>query len=261
MRYLELVAWMVFVSVSALAQASVQPIKSDTPAVNLAKKSIEALTRGMLVSDVTLDANVISILGSDYETGNGTLQAKGVNQSRLNFKLTYGTRSDVRGTGSGGAIGAWTKDEKPSSFYSNANCWTDAAWFFPAMSSLTQTANPAFTFRYLGQELHGGVNTEHIRVFQTPLGSAPLIRHLSTIDFYLDPTTSLPLATAFAVHPDHDASTDLPVEIRFAQYRVVSGVAVPFHIQRMINGGVILDLTVTKVTFNAGLLDAAFTLQ
>jgi hypothetical protein len=81
--------------------------------------------------------------------------------------------------------------------------WTEAVWFFLALSSLSQTANPSFTFKYVGQEQHGGVNTQHIRVFQP--SKVSLLQHLNTIDFYLDPASSIPLAIAFQVRPDKDA--------------------------------------------------------
>jgi hypothetical protein len=234
---------------------------SDPFAVSLAQKSVAALTGGVPISDVTLNGNVTSILGSDAETGTGTFKAKGIGESRVDLNLSGGTRSDVRNTASGTPGGAWEKNGSASTPYASSNCWADASWFFPALSSLTQAANPAFVFKYIGQEQHGGVNTQHVRVFQVPAGGIPLFQHLSTTDFYLDPASSLPLAIAFQVHPDTDASTDIPTETRFANYQTVNGLPIPFHFQQMLNGGVILDVTVTNSTLNTGVLDSAFSLQ
>jgi len=50
-------------------------------------------------------------------------------------------------------------------------------------------------------------------------------------------------------------------EILFTNYQNVSGVQVPFHFQQLFSGSVILDVTVTNVSLNAGLLDSSFTLQ
>ncbi len=74
---------------------------------------------------------------------------------------------------------------------------------------------------------------------------APTFAHLTQVDFFLDSTTLLPAAITFNIHPDNNALLDLPVEIRFSDYRVVSpsGVVaglqtgavsspqIPFHIQ------------------------------
>jgi hypothetical protein len=81
------------------------------------------------------------------------------------------------------------------------------------------------------------------------------------VDFYLDPVSLLPLAIAFKVHPDKDMNTEIPTEVRFADYRVVNGARVPFHIQRLLNGSLVLDIVVTSATLNSGLPDSTFSLQ
>jgi len=104
------------------------------------------------------------------------------------------------------------------------------------------------------------MNTQHIHVFQTQLGAFSGLQHLSTMDVYLDPVSFLPLDNGFNVHPDNDMNTDIPSEIRFATYQPVNGVQVPFHFQRIFNGNVALDATVTSATINTGLQDNLFTL-
>ena len=243
----------------SVASAVAQNPASDPLAVSLAQQSVAALAGGVTISDVTLNASVISIFGSDNGSGTATLKAKGITESRVDLNLGGGTRSDVRNTASGSPGGAWEKNGGTSAPYAGHNCWTDAAWFFPALSSLMQTANPNFIFKYIGQEQHGGVNTQHIRIFQVQ-GGVSLMQHLSAADFYLDPVSSLPVAIAFQVHPDTDAGTDIAAEVRFANYQPVNGIQVPFHIQRMLDGGVVLDVTVTNAIFNTGLADSTFSL-
>ena len=246
---------LLFSAISAVAQNPA----SDPLAILLAQQSVAALTGSATISDVTLNANAISIFGSDNESGTAMLKAKGTTESRVDLSLSSGTRSDVRNVATGTPGGAWEKNGAASTTYAGHNCWTDAAWFFPALSSLTQNLNPNFIFKYIGQEQHGGVNAQHIQVLQAV--SDPLSQHLSTMDFYLDPSSALPLVIVFPVHPDTDAGTDIANEVRFANYQAVSGIQVPFHVQRMLNGGVVLDVTVTNATFNTGLPDSLFTLQ
>jgi len=139
---------------------------------------------------------------------------------------------------------------------------TDAVWFFPALSSLTQTANPSFVFKYLGQGQYGLLKAEHIRVFhsvsQDPSG---LLQRLSAMDFYLDAASLLPLSVAFKRHPENDLNVDIATEVRFASYQLVSGVQVPFYFQQILNGSVVLDVKVRNASLNTGLLDSLFTLQ
>ena len=137
------------------------------------------------------------------------------------------------------------------------NCMTDAAWFFPALSSLMLTGNPAVLFTYVGQETQNGLAVQHIRVSRP--ASAPLFTHLSMMDFYLDASSLLPLSVSFALHPDNDAAQDIRTEIRFANYQTVRGIRVPFRIQKLVQGSLFLDLTVTSVAVNTGLTDSDFT--
>jgi hypothetical protein len=245
----------------AISAGAANATLSDPFAITLAQKSAAALTGGLPVSDVTLGATVISILGSDSETGTGTFAAKGTSESRVDLSLSGGTRSDVRNLTNGSPGGAWNKNSSTSTAYAQHNCWTDAAWFFPALSSLTQTANPNFIFKYIGQEQHGGVATQHVQVFQIGQKDNGTLQRLSTTDFYLDPTSSLPLAIASQTHADSNMNIDIATEVRFANYQTVSGFQVPFHFQRMFSGVVVLDVTVTDVVLNSGLLDSGFTIQ
>ena len=250
------VAVLLMVPFAAAAQTS-QP--SDSLAISLAQKSTLALTGGAQISDVTLNANVTSILGSDYETGSGILRAKGTGESRVDLNLTNITRSEVRSIAGGIPGGAWATNAAASKGYPEHNCLTDAAWFFPALSSLSQTMNANFVFKYLGQAQHNGINAQHIQVFQVIPGFTTA-QNLSAMDFYLDPVSFLPLSIDFNMHPDVDMNTNIPAEINFANYQQVNGVQVPFRIQRMLNGGVVLDITVSSAAFNTGLTDTLFTL-
>jgi len=263
MHRLAVMALLLLSAICALAQVTQSTSLSDPLAVSLAQKSVAALTAGLPVSDVTLSANVISILGSDSETGTGTFEAKGIAASRVDLNLNGGPRTDVRNAANGVPAGAWEKNVGASTSDAQHNCWTDAAWFFPALSSLAQTASPNFVFKYIAQEQHGGVTVQHIRAFQILPGdtsSLQLSQHLSAMDFYLDPASYLPLAVAFQIHADTDMNTDVAIEVRLAAYQVVSGFQVPFHFQRMLNGGVVLDVTVTNAAVNTGLADSLFTL-
>ncbi len=244
-----------FLTTASFAQTAAV---SDQQALSLAQKSITTLVGNTSLSDVRLQGNVIAIFGVDSETGTGTFEVKGTGESRVDLNLDKQVRSDVRSFTGGLPNGAWKRDAANSETYALHNCWTDAAWFFPGLSALAQTSNSSFIFQYLGQQKHGSVNAEHLRIFQQGPGAIP---RLSTMDFYLDAVSLLPLAVGFNQHPDNDLLTDIPIEIEFANYQPVNGVQVPFHFQKLFNGGVMLDITVTSAVLNTGLSDGVFTLQ
>jgi len=244
------------VLILSLEICSAQSLTSDPQALALVAKSVAAMTGGQPLSGVTLNATAIWTSGSDNFSGPANLQATGTTDSRVDLTLKGFTRTEIRTTSGGMPSGSWIGASAKAQPFAQHNCWTDAAWFFPALSSLTQNANPAFFFSYIGQEQRGALTVQHIRVFQHfPLNQnlpSPVDR-LSVSDVYLDPVSFLPLAVAFKVHPDRDANVDIPMEIRFANYQVVSGVQVPFHVQRLLNGSLALDLTVTNAVMNSTL--------
>lgn len=251
------------VPVCLRAQTTSQPAPtSDPQAVSLAQQSIAALTGGNAISDVTLNTNVTSIAAANNANGTGVFKAKGWNESLVSITLPSGTRSEARNDLNGFPAGAWSLNGNPSTAMAQHNAWTDASWFFPALSSLSQTANSQCVFNYIGEEQHNSVTVQHIRASQlapSGLTNSP-IPTLSTIDFYLDPTTLLPQAIDFTLHDDNNTETNIPVEIRFASYQTVNGIQVPFHFQRLMNGTLMVDAKVTSAAFNTGLQDSIFTL-
>jgi hypothetical protein len=241
-------------SFSAAAQTG-----SDPRAVSLAQQSVAALTGGQAVGDVTLNANVTSIIGPDTETGTAVFRGKGLSESRVDLNLSGGTISEARNVPTK-LTGAWNKNGGTPVPQVGHNTVTDASWFFPALSSLAQSANPNYLFKYLGQVQHNGVSTQHIQVSLSAVAGAPFLPRLSATDFYLSTANFLPLAVDFNVHPDNDMNKDIPVEILFANYQTVTGVKVPFHFQKLLNGSVVLDATVTGAAMNTGVPDTTFTL-
>jgi hypothetical protein len=237
-----------------VASAQTQP-QSDPQAVSFASQSIAAMTGGNAIGDVTLTANVSWIPGPEPQAGTGVLLAKGTSESRIDIALSSSSkRTEIRNALSGPA-GKWVNPDGTSGLYALHNCLTDAAWFFPALSSLTNIANSGFLFSYVGEETWNGLSTQHLRVSQdNPVGT----QRLSAMDFYIDPTSFLVLGVAYKTHPDSNMNVDLLSEVHFADYQLVNGIEVPFHIQRLQNGTLMMDVNVTGASFNSGLSDAAF---
>jgi hypothetical protein len=117
--------------------------------------------------------------------------------------------------------------------------------------------DPRFLFSYIGEETWNELSTKHLRVYQVHTGSEKK-QQLSTMDLYLDPASLLPLGIAFKTHPDKDMNTDIPTEIHFVDYTLVDGVEVPMHIQRLENGGLLMDVKVTAASINTVLSDDNF---
>jgi hypothetical protein len=144
------------------------------------------------------------------------------------------------------------------------NCWTDANWFFPALSLAALASDPTAIVKLVGQEVHAGQPVYHLLLFHNLSGQAPeviaFVQQVSALDLYLDASTLLPAAIAFSIRADGNSAVSIPVEIQFASYQAVSGVRVAFRIQKLLQGTLTLDLTITNAAINSGVPASVFTL-
>jgi len=256
--------FVVGLSLSILISALLSLAQSSDPqALSYAVQSITAMTGGNPISDVSLTGSVTWTVGSDIETGTAALEALGTGESRMDLALGAGTRTEIRDTSTGTPLGRWMAQDGTSGLFAFQNCLTDAVWFFPALSSLSAGQNVALS--YIGQENRNGESVQHIQsyVYQNVqfYGPAPSPQQLSTMDFYLDATTLLPVAITFNAHPDNDAGTNLLVEVDFSNYQAIAGVLVPLHIQRYLQGSLQVDVNASTAAFNTGLSLSTFAIN
>jgi hypothetical protein len=237
---------------------------SQIQGMSLAVQAFRALTSGSTVNDVTLTGTARRIAGSDDETGAVVLKAMAGGNSRVDLTLPSGARSEVRTNSSAGPAGSWSGVDGVSHPISEHNLMTDSSWFFPALLLGRIISTQGFLVSYVGQETRNGGTVAHLAASQQVTGvsakSAAMIQHLSQMDIFLDATTFLPSAIVFNIHPDDNALLDIPIEVRFSDYRAVNGAQVPFHVQKYLNNGLVLDFQAQSVTLNTGLAASSFSL-
>jgi hypothetical protein len=238
-------------STSTLAQS---PPPSDPQALTFAAQSIAAMTGRTNISDVTITGNVTW----NGIAGTAALKALGTGESRMDLSLSSGTRTEIRDVQTGMPLGKWINTDGTSGHFASHNCSTDAVWFFPVLGSLAAGQNVVLS--YIGQESRDGASVQHLQsyVYQGP---PPTPQQLSTMDFYLDANTLLPVAITYNEHPDNSLTTNLLVEVDFANYQNIGGVNVPTHIQRFQQGALMVDFTVSGAAFNTGLQISNFTIN
>jgi hypothetical protein len=243
--------------------------QSDPRAVSLATQAMSALMNGVAVSDVTLSGNAVWNSGANAESGTATAHAKTNVSSRLDLILPSGKRSELRNSVGGFPRGAWINGSGKLTLSSVHNCWTDAVWFFPGLTSLSAANSGRFrssqaklVLVYVGLETRNNRSVQHIQSYQYLASTVPqktaFTQKMSTVDYYLDAQTLVPLSVTFSAHPDNDASTDIAVEVDYSDYQQTHGILVPFHITKLWQGNPLLDVTVTNVAINSGLPNSLF---
>lgn len=253
-------AWsaLVFTFSFAAALVAQNPSSSTSQALPTLQSAFQALSGRTVINDVTLTGTAEWIVGSDDETGTVTYKTTG-NASRLDLFLSSGTRSEIRFASTDGPAGSWISPDGTSHASANHNVMTDPGWFPTfALASLNSSANTVST--YVGLESRNGTSVIHISATQQfptiPAKSATRMQHLTQVDFYLDPSTLLPVSYVYNSHPDGNSLLDIPTEIRYSNYRSVGGAQIPFRVQKFVNNTLALDLQFQNASLNTGVTAA-----
>jgi len=242
-------------------QIAATTAQSSPQALTLLQNSLAAQIGNTTLSDITLTGTARRIAGSDDESGTATLQAASNGSARLTLSLSSGTSTEIANLFSTPA-GTWSGPDSISHTQALHNLLAESAWFAPGIAIGRRLASTNFVATYVGHETLNGQAVEHVSVSQTatfpdPPGG-PSFGHLSQVDFYLDSTTLLPAAISFNTHADNNALLDIPVQVLFSDYRSVSGVQIPFHVQKFLNNSLLLDLQFQSASINSGLTASTF---
>ena len=239
----------------ALAASHQRP-PQDPSGTTWALQAMAALTGGTVVSSVSESGSVTRTVGNDQQTGNITLQSSGNTQSQLEVSTGAGDWSENRSWASDGSgpIGEWTGLNGVQHQMQQINCWTDAVWFFPALSLLSDTSDPTMVFVDLGQQQFNGDTVEHIQAYRylsnLPTQVQQQLQQASTVDYYLDSGTFLPVAMGFTQFGDADVTATVPIVVIFSQYQAINGVEVPLQVARSLNGSPYLQITISSASVN-----------
>jgi hypothetical protein len=249
------------ITTSALGQ---QSVTTNTQASLFLRQSLAQLTGTQSISDVTVSCAVRRITGSDDESGTAVLKALSSGASRVDLTLPSGPRSEIRNLSNPIPAGAWSGPDGVSHAMAFHNLQTEPAWFSPAIAITRVLSSSGYVTTYIGQEIRNSATIQHVALYlpsATSADVAPLLQHLTQIDLYLDSSTLLPVAMTFAIHPDNNALLDIPVEVRFSDYRAVNAAQVPFRVQQFINNSLFLDFQAQSTIVNTGLAASTFSVQ
>lgn len=258
-----------FVLVSSVSSAQQTAVSAAAPrdaqAVTMLQRSLAALVGTTNLNDVTLNASTSWTAGSDEETGSATLKATAIGQGRVDLSLSGGQRSEVIDISQTPSVGNWCGTDGTWHAMIAHNLYSDPTWFFPTFLISRALSASSYAILPMDTETQNGVAVEHVKIYQqqseptTELST--LIQGLSQIDLYFNPSTLLPVSVAFNTHADNNASVNIPITIQFSNYQTVQKISVPYHIQKYIQNGLALDVTVTSVQVNSGLSTSEFQVQ
>ena len=190
-------------------------------------------------------------LGSDQQSGTAILQASVTGQSRMELDLASGKLIETQSASTGfeGQCSQIGFDGVTHAAASH-NCWRGTIWFLPQIA-----LQPGVGWSdNVVSAVAAPDGTSTLHCFRRPTGTmsdetANEIARVSGFDLTLD-ASGHPVSLKFNGHPDDNPLIDIPTEIRFSDYRLIGGASIPFHIQKFINNGLVLDLQISNAQIN-----------
>jgi hypothetical protein len=238
-----------------------QQVQGGESALQLSLAALSASSSSS-VEDATLTGNGRRVAGSTDENGTFTLRMLDSSGSRGDYSYPSGTMSEVRSYTA--RAGQWIGADGTAHALASHNLFTEGAWFFPLTVIRHSLDTTHYQTTFVGAETLDGEAVQHFRYTRTSSGSPATvaeIQDLSRTEIYLDAMTHLPVRITFNDHPDRDARTSIPMEIRYSSYQPINGTQVPFEIQQYRNHALSLDLQVENAVLNTNIAASLFNLQ
>lgn len=201
-------------------------------------------------TSIVLDGTFTSAEGSLTQNGSAHLTVGSDGTSLVNLSRSAGPISESRSVSSGMPACTWTDHENVVHNASFLNC-LPPAWFFPTLTLLSANSG-ASAASWTPSSVVSDALGDHLR-FQFTLPNSdgtPQDPQLSSpLELVLASDTHLPQYALFTLHPDNPGVyADIPVRVAYSDYRNISGAMIPFHIQRYVNGSLVLDLAITTAS-------------
>jgi len=231
-----------------LAPASPAQIASSTSSPSnasvLAAQAIAPFSQGNIAS-VHLSGTAHAIAGSTDETGTFTFDIQNSGTSNLQIEAGALTNDDVTGAFDGDPACTWSGKDGVKHSVAQHNCALSVNWMLPAMA--VETRGAKLSIASVDNPVDSGPAISVSVLVKNTKKEAMRYAKLTTVTMAVD-SSSLPRWLSYSTHPDDDENTDIPILVRYSDYRQVSGATIPFHIQKYINNGLALDLQVENAT-------------
>ncbi len=249
--------FLAFIPAFLLAQESPANLSTPAPGVTtILTQTSQAFSAGKTVASVEMTGTAHWYVGVANETDSGPakLSANENGENRAEFDFSSGTRIEALSAIADGRTCTWSGKDGVSHDMASSNCWTATVWFLPHLALQSAGLPPAVSMQSLpADKTHSSPYLRH-QLTIAPGATKPevtaLIRSWSTTDLILEPATNLPSILKYNIHPDNHSSVNLQVEVRYSNYKSVSGVQLPMHIERRVNGSLQVSIDIESAVVN-----------
>jgi hypothetical protein len=243
---------LLFFCLTASYSARSQTATSQIP-TTFQLQAQSAASAGKPFSAVNFTATAEWTAGSLHESGTAQLRANVDGSNNIQLALGKASRTEVQTKTDSSRTCTWTDSAGKSREILGPNCLVAIPWFAPGLFVQPPVGLPALLGTTDDGVISKGSATFHrvsylLKLKGKNAAATTQMVSQSTVKVFYDPQTFLPASLEYSIHPDNDDSQDIPVKVGFTNYQSVSGVMLPFHIERYVNRTLQLKLDVSNAS-------------
>jgi hypothetical protein len=224
--------------------------QTSTPSSFQRQTQIAASAKPFSVVNLTATAQWTA--GSLQESGTAQLQANADGSTNVQLSLGQASRTESQTKTDASRACVWTDSTATSHNIVGPNCLIAVPWFAPSLYTQPSAQLPSMVGTIDNGEISKDGATLHQISYLLNLGSDTTATNQmvsnSTVKVFYDPQTLLPVSLEYFMHPDNNDLQNIPVRVAFSKYQSVSGVMLPFHVEKYINRTLQLTLDVTNAS-------------
>jgi hypothetical protein len=240
----------------AATQTAPSALQRDPQALSILSRSFAAMGGNNVsaIHDTVLQVQVTSADPTGQRTYSGTLKTLAGGMLREDLNLPEGPAVLVQR----GGIAQSSQSALPAKL-AGAKSLADAGiTHIPVFSILKDWADPSLRVEYVGLEKLDAAQAYHVRVHRTPDPKIAGSEFSSQVEFFIDAESFLVSRLIYSMHPATNLAISEPVEVRYQDFRLFSGILVPFQVSSFVRGHLLSSYTVTSFAANQNLSDADF---
>jgi hypothetical protein len=239
-----------FASYSAHSQTAISQVPLPSA---FQQQAQAAVSSGKSFSVVNLTATAEWTAGSLHESGTAQLQANADGSTNVQLALGNASRTEVQAKTDSSRTCAWTDNSGKKHDILGPNCLVAIPWFAPSLFAQPSATLPPL----LGTTDDGVVSKDSATFHQVryllkltgaDTSATNQMVGQSTVKVLYDPKTFLPASLEYSIHPDGNDLLNISVKVLFGNYQSVSGVMLPYSIERYVNRTLQLKLDVTNAS-------------
>jgi len=199
--------------------------------------------RPTLVKSITMTGTATRFPGSNQRQGNVTLKMSSLGMGILLFEDQYSPIEET--IPERASSKPCQKTDSAGNLVDEAwhNCFLPAPWFLPQLSLFSLDSSQwTHTLGASGTDMIGiDIRNEF---YDHPKQEAAVLSNLSSVSAYFDRPSLFLTMYCYTLHPLNNANAGVPAVVLYSDYRMISGVPIPFRIKQYLASTIAFDIQI-----------------